>query len=118
MKRILVLAALALSLAGCANGAGGRPDVPAAAASPIAPSPTLSISPDKRACDAARALDTAGATADDYAALAVTVSKARDDRLAEAGIALARDAAGGFGTRSSLYARYLDVMAQCQRFPA
>lgn len=111
----LVAAALALALGGCGLAEPGRPDVPAAATSAV---PSPGVPANVAACDAARALDPAGATSDDYAALGVIVSKAPDDDLAEAGIELVRVAAGGVGARSSFYARYLDVMAQCLRFPA
>ena len=121
MKRVLVPMALALALAGCTLPGGGRPDVPAAAESPIAAPPSTvaaSVSPDQAACDAARALDTAGATTADYAVLGRTVARADDGLLADAGVALQRAAADGIGARTSVYAAYLGVMAQCQRWPA
>jgi hypothetical protein len=126
VKKVLIPLALLLGLAGCSLPAGGgRPDVPAAAVSPVVASPSLSPAPsggpvesaDVVACRAARALDTAGATSVDYAELAAVVSRAQDADLAEAGRALARAAADGIGARSSFYAAYLDVMAQCLRFP-
>jgi hypothetical protein len=122
VKRVLISAALLLALAGCDLPAGGgRPDAPVAAVSPVVASPSAPASsgesPDAVACHAARALDTAGATSGDYADLAAVVSRAQDPDLAEAGRALARAAADGIGARSSFYAKYLDVMAQCLRFP-
>lgn len=120
MRKLLALApvlTLALLLPPALDGCdlpAARPDVPAAAVSPVA---SPGESPDLAACRAARAIDTAGATSREYAALAVVVSHAQDPDLRAAGEGLARAAADGIGARSSFYAAYLNVMAQCLRFP-
>lgn len=117
----VVVGAAALTMGGGSAGRG-RPDITASveaavwsqpAWSPAAPTASGSAGA-VAGCAMARALDSSSAIGD-FAIVGIELSKAQDGVLAEAGIRLAREAMKPAPSRTAVYARYLDVMAECLR---